>query len=494
MTAFTDKLNRAAGAATCSVLADGGRALIGAGVVGLAGGGVGIAPLTVGVAGVMASNYLGCSGWDPNQGNPTPPPSPIRCEEGNSYFRLDGYKNGVLDTLGSPIQRITNQTVIPIGNPGGEGFEDRVIVRVDYVDPLGGTNQTNRFSGTDNDGNVYTIVQVWEGDDTCLVPTPPIPPVSIPPFNYTDTDGCELTVNFQGFASVAGGNANPVFKIEPNAESLRVSDVIGGCNFQPVIYMSDPNGGPPYVNPWNPDWDLPGAPPYQWGDDLKDTANIPSTADVIDLIEEVIVDPFEGVVYAINSICELDAAGNPETKTVETVIPPLSPLVSIANRLDALVPILQAQKDFKQPVCPPTPLSGDFRTISFKSDTVSPNGKSRLLKRLKYRSVSGIDLDALIDYWKDFVFEAGPVTVKHCGASWGTVTVWAASSAEGKRVIRFAASEAGIDPDQVGYWEIGGSSSTRLGMPGTMRVNTSGGYYWITERDGPTERPLVGQT
>jgi hypothetical protein len=35
--------------------------------------------------------------------------------------------------------------------------------------------------------------------------------------------------------------------------------VIGGCNFEPVIYTGDPGGpGPPFVGPWDPDWDTPG--------------------------------------------------------------------------------------------------------------------------------------------------------------------------------------------------------------------------------------------
>jgi len=343
--------------------------------------------------------------------------------------------------------------------------------------------------------NTWEISQAWEGDPTCQRPGPKPPVVDIPPFDYTDpVDGCQLTVNFQGFGSGAGGNANPVFKIEPNAATRAESDVIGGCNFEPVIYMGDPNGGPPYVGPWNPEWDQPDSPPFQWEKPLKDIANICSNADVIKLLNELLVSPFAERLYAINSICELDNEGKPITKTVSRTIPVLPPLDSIANRLDALVPLLQAQKDFKQPVCPPAKPEGEFRTIGFISEARSPNGRDYLRKRLRYRSVSGIGLNALIDYWKDFQFDAGPVTVKHRGASWGTIAVWAASAEEGKRVIRHAAGEAGIDADNVGRWEISGSTSSRLGMPGRMRVSSKGGYYWVTERDGSNNRPRVGTT
>ena len=49
----------------------------------------------------------------------------------------------------------------------------------------------------------------------------------------------------------------------------------------------------------------------------------------------------------------------------------------------------------------------------------------------------------------------------------------------------------GFDPDQTGRWSVGGSGSPRLGVSDTMRVRTTGGYYWITARDGAEGRPLV---
>ena len=494
MTAFTEKLDRAAGAATCAVLDVGGSSLIGAGAVSLAAGGTGLVPLAVGAAAVMASNYLCTDGWDPNK--PGPPVGPLEsiCYEGASPFQLFMLKNGSPEPgFNTPIvQRITSSTSEPAGLPGtNEGLQSVVY---NWADENGKLGSTTLLSGVDDSGNEYVTDQLWEGDPTCEVPAPP-PIPDIPPFDYTDPeDGCELTVIFQGFGLGSGGNANPVFKIEPNAATRAESDVIGGCNFEPVIYMGDPNGGPPYVGPWKPDWDTPGDSPFQWEDDLKDTANICSNADVIQLLNQLLVNPISGQTYALNSICELDDDGNPTTKTVEREIPSLSPLLSIATRVDALVPLLQGQKDFKQPVCPPVKPQGEFRTIGFISENRSPNGRDYLRKRLRYRSVSGLGLNELIDYWKDFQFDAGPVTVKHRGASWGTITVWAASADEGKRVIRHAAGEALIDADQVGRWEVSGSSSSRLGMPGKMKVNTRGGYYWITARDDSNNRPRVGTT
>ena len=168
--------------------------------------------------------------------------------------------------------------------------------------------------------------------------------------------------------------------------------------------------------------------------------------------------------------------------------------VAIAQRIDAIVPLLQAQKDFKQPVCSPAKAQGDLRAISFRSEEVSPNGKSCLRKRLRYRSLSGIGLDGLVDHWKDFSYSAGPVIVKNLGSTCGTLTVWASSIGEGKRVILHAFAEAGVDANQAGRWEISSSTSTRRGMPGTMNIDTTGGYYWITARDGSSNRPIVAMT
>jgi len=137
---------------------------------------------------------------------------------------------------------------------------------------------------------------------------------------------------------------------------------------------------------------------------------------------------------------------------------------------------------------------GEFRTISFRSDETSPYGKSRLRKRLRYRSLSGNDLGTLVDYWKDFSFEGGPYRVRWTGGTWGTVEVWAASEAEGKRVIQHAAGEAGFDAFETGRWSVRVTSSSRRGVPCTVRVDTTGGYYWITARDGSDQRPMVALT
>ena len=204
---------------------------------------------------------------------------------------------------------------------------------------------------------------------------------------------------------------------------------------------------------------------------------------------------FEADTYLLKGVCE-ELNDDSEQPVFSTPVLGGTFDVAAISRLDAMQSLLQAHLGYKTPVCsePKPELKGDWRTISFISDETSPFGKSRLRKRLRYRSESGIELGGLVDHWANFVWKAGPVCVWHKGSSIGTPKVWAASIDEGKRVLRHAFRESGVDPDQVGEWRVSGSDNPRYGVSGTMRVNTKGGYYWITERLGSDARPLVART
>ena len=218
--------------------------------------------------------------------------------------------------------------------------------------------------------------------------------------------------------------------------------------------------------------------------------NLGDLADLIELMEFIkglFEKPYPEEEYVLNPVCEDEAE-----PTVVSI-----PEEMWADRLityQTVVPqLLQAHLGYKTPTCRTRPqLQGDWRTISFISDETSPHGRNRLRKRLRYRSLSGLGLGEVIDHWANFTWEAGPVCVQHSGASWGTPQVWASTVDEGKRVIRHAAGESGLDPDQVGQWTVSGSRSPRVGVSGTMRVNQTGGFYWITARDGSEGRPTVG--
>ena len=202
-----------------------------------------------------------------------------------------------------------------------------------------------------------------------------------------------------------------------------------------------------------------------------------------------------GTTYQLTGVCEDVAQGEPQPVTQFTSNGG-DAYIELASRIDNLALMLQKHLELKTPTCVPkkAELKGDWRTISFISDETSPYGKSRLRKRLRYRSQSGIELGGLVDHWADFTWAAGPVCVIHKGSSVGVPQCWASSIDEGKRVLRHAFREAGVDPDQVGEWIVSGSNNARYGVPGTMRVNTKGGYYWITCREGSNGRPEVMTT
>ena len=498
MKSFPDRLDGAAASAACGVLTSGGSALITAGAWGIATGGAGFGAIGLGAASLMAANLVGCpEGWDPSGGaSGGYPEHPRLCMEGASPFILRNFEGDVMTSESGPINSLVEWTYG--GDPGCGGRLDNSLAlwNLTYLDNSGPTPRGWQSAIGFCEGKEYTTTQTFLGDPTCNIPGPPEPPpFTVPPFEYTDPDdGCNITVNFEGLAYNSAGGAFPVYKMEPGPELLREGGRIGGCNFSPVLYYGPGGGGPPAITPWRPEWDDPDSPLFPWGDTLDGIVGGVLGNIIAEEVSKLIGADVPAAFWELKSVCELDASGNPEQVVLDIAIPPLPSTDAIIARLDALPVLLQGQKNFKQPICSPAKLEGDFRTISFRSVEVSPNGKSCLRKRLRYRSISGIGLDALIDWWKDFSFQAGPVCVKHRGSTWGTITVWAASVDEGKRVILHAAGEAGIDANQTGRWEVSGSSSTRLGMPGTMNVDTTGGYYWITARDGSSNRPIVGKT
>jgi hypothetical protein len=215
--------------------------------------------------------------------------------------------------------------------------------------------------------------------------------------------------------------------------------------------------------------------------------------DTINKLFEIFTEGTSPKAYRLVAPCDKNPDGTPKGKTWVTSGEGVA--FETLARVDNIALMIQQHLDWKHLQCRiENDKSGILRTISFISDETSPFGKSRLRKRFRYRSVSGLGADALVDWWKSFTWAAGPVCVQHYGSPLGSPQVWAASIDEGKRVIRHAATEAGVDPDQVGEWRVSGSNDPRFGVQGTMRVNTKGGYYWISERLGSNNRPLVAET
>ncbi len=490
---FGGRLDRAAAGAVCNILATGGNALVGLGTVNAWTGAPAVGALTVGSLALLASQY-GCN-WDPEQ-EPTVPtnaPNFSGCEEAT--------RSSLWIKAGDGAQYLSNITRHISTVPSGTSPNGTPLITTTYIDGDGARKQTVR------EANRLPLTGYVDGPGVCGKEAPDKPVPEFPDHEYTDEEtGCTLIVETIGFGSDGDTGGAPIFRIKPSEATTRNSGgVIGGCNFAPTIYYGGPGGGDGEGGGGGPGggggsgpWTVPdpgdgvdefGNP--EWLRLLKQAAAGAAGNLLANLIRELLEQPYGGTAYQLTSICEADESGN--QKKTEISIPETKGISAALYRIDAIAQLLQPLKTYKQPICPveKPELLGDWRTISFISDETSPEGKSRLRKRFRYRSESGADLGSVVDHWKDFVFSAGPVCVQHSGHTWGTPQVWASSVDEGKRVIQHAAREAGIDPDQAGKWTVSGSNNPRFGMPGTMRVNTSGGYYWITARLGSDGRPQV---
>jgi len=327
-------------------------------------------------------------------------------------------------------------------------------------------------------------------------------PEDIPDYEYSDTEtGCTFNITFKGYVEGPGGDLFQVTQIAPSSSGgFRGSGgIIGGCNFNPTIVVNQIGGGggccggggePPITIP------VPDPVPDP-DDDWWKAFVAAALAEVLGSYLEILLNDFlapimPSSIYRMVSVCERDSSGEPISEAVEVPIPALKAPDAQVARLDAIVELLQAAKNFKQPVCSAKPeLLGDWVTVRFESLEISPQGTRPLRKLFRYRSQSAYDLGQIAAYWENFQWDAGPVCVQHKNAWWGTPQCWAVNAEEGKRVIRFAGLEAGIDPDVLGEWVISGSTDPRFGMPGTMRVAKVQGLEWVTSRQGPSGLPLL---
>jgi hypothetical protein len=113
-----------------------------------------------------------------------------------------------------------------------------------------------------------------------------------------------------------------------------------------------------------------------------------------------------------------------------------------------------------------------------------------LRKRLTYRSQIPVDLLEHSEHWATFIWQSGPVQVRSYGP-WGQIQVWAASEAEGKRVIRHAAAISGFDPDTdpAAEWVVSSVGPGRIGRVAPMRVIQGQDGIMVTSREGPSGLP-----
>ena len=494
-TSFTTRLADAASFATCKLLSDAGSAATAFAVFNAYRPKAAVVSAAAGWVANFASR-MGCE-WNPNGQSTLPPGRQILVP--GSCMETVGCDLLLRDVQGRQWNGSRVKKLFDVQDAGTTS-NGTPIFSYRYVNCDGET--VGPFTSQYSD-RVPITTTVDEGGQ-CVGDPAPAPPPSIPEYEYQDPESdCTLIVETLGFAESSPGVIDPVFQIKPGSD-LRENGggIIGGCNFSPVIYYQPGGTGggggdcpptyPPVPAPDDPPPDVDGVP--WWLDLVNDTIGSLIGSTVADALASFFEEPYGGVTYRVVSVCEKNENGEPISKDVAVTIPTEPYQSAVLKRIDAVAELLQPLKDFKQPTCSAPKPQGDFRTISFISDERSPFGNDYLRKRLRYRSQSGTDLAGLVDHWKDFTWDAGPVCVQHSGHSWGTPQVWAASIDEGKRVLQHAGGEAGIDPNQVGQWTISGSDNPRFGVSGRMRVNTKGGYYWITERLGSNGRPVVATT
>ena len=489
-------LQRAADATACQMLNDIGSAATQLAAWTMWTPKVALVPLTIGGLSYMANNLL-C----PDQ--PFPDwPEPGQDIDGckkvkDGYGKLEykpGGNDGWFGSASEVIEIVSVESYVPV-----EGLYLRYVNVKTVSAPEGQVIDIFFSSESAAIGASFRIrVEVGSCEETGGGNNPGNPTPDFEPYPYTDPEtNCDYTLKLEGFVQqYADGPVQPVWNIQSTGLTARADGGrMGGCNLSPTIYIGgDGSGGgdggkppqfpvPPEIPPDDPDgvpWWLPpllgattGALLNQIARLMNDTFNYSMEPGVFDLVAP----------------CNYDVEGKNEIR--QWAFPQTPLILRLYDHQVAMMEIMQQHLDWKTPICgnvKPT-LEGTWISTHWRSDADSPNSNRPLRKLFRYRSKSTRTTNELQDYWRDFTWRSGPFCVIHKGAWWGTPQIWAESANEGKRVIRHAASEAGIDPDQIGEWAVSSSGSPRYGMSREMRLDTSPGERWVTRREGPSGFP-----
>ena len=336
-----------------------------------------------------------------------------------------------------------------------------------------------------------------QSDAVCGSVAPEIPDnPTVPDHIYVDeSTNCSYTVKFLGLISEQqGGSIQPVYQIQSQSDT-RSGGRMGGCNFEPTIYVGGPNGpggptGPPIppipVPPIVPDPE-DGIP--WWAKAMLQAATGAALTLIGQELAKLTGPVYEAGTFTLTAPCDYTEEG--DNVSYFFPFPKGNFQQRVIDHQMAILDTLQYHLNSKTPICgnEKPVLEGQWVTTRWESVEKMAHSGRRLRKLFRYRTQSTRDLGQLSAYWEAFTWQAGDVCVIHKGAWWGTPQVWTSTEEEGKRVIRFAAAEAGLDPDQTGEWEFGSSRSARYGMSGTMRLEAPNGIRWVTRREGPSGVP-----
>ena len=469
---------KAADQAACKMFRDYDEYLTGAALISL--GSKAGAPLAAGITLAQMAARYGCT-WD----NPPPPggcDGICGCKKMSPQGEL-GYRN-----KNNPTQisfqnlqvteifynscRIENGQMVcttGVGLPGQTGVYEHKGYMASHWDPCA------LIAGNGE------CLEECNGDDP-----PPMPPVD--PIPYTTEDGCTFNLNFEGIGQLPDGQGDFIWRIEPAETTRAAGGRITKCNFQPTIYYggggSGDGGGPgtPYTVPYMPGPGDGGIPKWQ---ELLEKA-IPTALGNLAAagIKQLFAAKLPPAEFEFVAPCNVDEEGKQEFKIYQ--MPEQNYQSRVVTQQAVLMEMLQQHLNWKTPVCFPKDEKGTYaRSITFQSDENTERGNRRCTRRFGYRSNSPCEVESLYEHWRDFSWTTGPVVVKHRGSALGSPQVWASSEYEGKRVILHAAREAGVDPDQVGKWSVGGCDHPRYGLPYTVKLMEVRGLWQATAREGP---------
>lgn len=333
--------------------------------------------------------------------------------------------------------------------------------------------------------------QTSPGDPT------PMPPGFDDPVQVTDPEtNCNYTVTLQGFMRpTADQLARPVYVVESTPNTRSGGRIVGGCNFEPHIVIGGGGDGgnqPPYP-PTPVPFPIPGPGPdgEPWWLPLVRGAVAGVVAGATEeALEQLLDQPLPATSISINAACEYKENGDPEEFTYN--FPEQKYQDRVLDALTAQVEFAQQFHLWKTPICGGNTkpvLFLHWRSITFESDEYTDNGNRRCVKRFRYRGSAPGDVVELANYWKDFEWDTGDVIVSHTGTPVGDPQVWAASESEGKRVLRHAFAEAGVDPDQSGEWRVSSTANPRFGVARRVKLKRIDGAWSATARRGSSGSP-----
>jgi hypothetical protein len=106
-------------------------------------------------------------------------------------------------------------------------------------------------------------------------------------------------------------------------------------------------------------------------------------------------------------------------------------------------------------------------------------------RHLSYRIQGSGTVQGAAAHWQGFSYQHGPYQTTYWGP-WGRMQVWAASAAEGRRVLEHACAHAGIDPnDPDGSWRTHKVQGARFQGSRRWKVAERDGVPLVTARGGP---------